>query len=108
MQALVGFINFYRHFVKKHAKVTSNRRFAKEIKREVGVYEGSSYSYRDSQTRVYKGAKFAALERGKADCCPDRWKRLRNSRNPEPIRWLRRPQTYLILLAEVHPRRANL
>jgi hypothetical protein len=41
MQVLVGFVNFYRHFVKKHTKVTSNRRFAKEIEREVGVYWGA-------------------------------------------------------------------
>jgi hypothetical protein len=41
MQVLVGFMNFYRHFIKKHAKVTSNHRFAKEIEREVGVYWGA-------------------------------------------------------------------
>jgi hypothetical protein len=41
MQVLVGFMNFYRHFIKKHAKVTSNHRFAKEIEREVGVYRGA-------------------------------------------------------------------
>jgi hypothetical protein len=61
MQVLVGFINFYRHFIKKHAKVTSNHRLAKEIEREVGVYQGSRYSYPEGQTRVYRGANFAAL-----------------------------------------------
>jgi hypothetical protein len=54
-------MNFYRHFIKKHAKVTSNHRFAKEIEREVGVYRGSRYSYPEGQTRVYRGANFAAL-----------------------------------------------
>jgi hypothetical protein len=61
VQVLVGFMNFYRHFVKKHAKVTSNRRFTKEIEREVGVYRGSRYSYPEGQTRVYRGANFAAF-----------------------------------------------
>jgi hypothetical protein len=41
MQVLVGFMNFYRHFIKKYAKVTSNHRFTKEIEREVGVYRGA-------------------------------------------------------------------
>jgi hypothetical protein len=41
MQVLVGLKNFYRHFIKKHAKVTSNHRFAKETEREVGVYWGA-------------------------------------------------------------------
>jgi hypothetical protein len=61
MQVLVGFMNFYRHFIKKPAKVTSNHRFAIEIEREVGVYWGSRYSYPESQTRIYRGANFAAL-----------------------------------------------
>jgi hypothetical protein len=33
MQVLVGFMNFYRHFLKKQGKVTSNHRVAKEIER---------------------------------------------------------------------------
>jgi hypothetical protein len=54
-------MNFYRHIVKKHAKVTSNRRFAKEIEIEVGVYRGSRYSYPEGQARVYRGANFTTL-----------------------------------------------
>jgi hypothetical protein len=62
MQVLVGFMNFYRHFIKKHAKVTSNHRFAKETKRELGAYRGSRNSYPEGQRRVYRGANFAALD----------------------------------------------
>jgi hypothetical protein len=51
MQVLVGFMNFYRHFVKKRAKVTSNRRFTKEIEREVGVYRGTKKSRRNQRPR---------------------------------------------------------
>jgi hypothetical protein len=61
MQVLVGFMNFNRHFVKKHAKVTFNRRFAKEIEGVVRVYRGSRHSYPEGQTHVYQGDNFAAL-----------------------------------------------